>query len=91
MGANIATWIDTLFAALLLNSPQAFTIVLTEMVTGAAVSLTVLFLFYEPYNRLIHGAAHKVSSSRAHMIGFLACLFAAPLILIAIGAVHSMI
>jgi sodium-dependent phosphate cotransporter len=91
MGANIATWIDTLFAALLLQSPQAFTIVLTEMITGAAVSLTVLFLFYGPYNRLIHGVAHRVSSSRSHMIGFLACLLAAPLILIAIGAVHSMI
>jgi hypothetical protein len=89
MGANIATWIDTLFAALLLNSPQAFTIVLTEMLAGASVSLTVLFLFYGPYNRLILGAAHKVSSSRAHMIGFLACLLAAPLVLIAIGAVTA--
>jgi solute carrier family 34 (sodium-dependent phosphate cotransporter) len=91
MGANIATWIDTLFAALLLNSPQAFTIVLTEMITGAMVSLSILFFFYGPYNRLILGAAHKVSSSRGHMIAFLACLLAAPLILIAIGAVHSMV
>jgi hypothetical protein len=91
MGANIATWIDTLFAALLLNSPQAFTIVLTEMVTGAAVSLSVLFLFYKPYNTLIHATAHRVSSSRGHMIGFLALLFATPLLLIAIGAVRSMI
>jgi solute carrier family 34 (sodium-dependent phosphate cotransporter) len=91
MGANIATWIDTLFAALLLNSPQAFTIVLTEMLAGAGVSLCDLFFLYGPYNRLILGAAHTVSSSRAHMIGFLACLLAAPLILIAIGAVHSMV
>ena len=39
MGANIATWIDTLFAALLLDQPRAFTIVFVEMVTGATVSL----------------------------------------------------
>ena len=63
MGANIATWIDTLFAALLLNSPQAFTIVLTEMLAGATVSLTVLFLFYGPYNRLILGAAQRSAAA----------------------------
>ncbi|HLF79306.1 MAG TPA: hypothetical protein VJB57_17630, partial [Dehalococcoidia bacterium] len=45
MGANIATWIDTLFAALLLDSPQAFTVVLTEMLVGGGVSLLVLFCF----------------------------------------------
>src|SRR5262249_25639231 len=44
MGANITTWIDTLFAALLLNSPRAFTIVLTAIVTGTRVSLTLLVL-----------------------------------------------
>src|SRR5688572_6838409 len=62
MGANIATWIDTLFAALLLNSPQAFTIVLTEMIAGAGVSLFMLFFLYRPYNKLILATAHMVSS-----------------------------
>ena len=42
MGANIATWIDTLLAALLLDSPRAFTVVLTEMLAGGCVSLFVL-------------------------------------------------
>jgi hypothetical protein len=91
MGANIATWIDTLFAALLLQSPQAFTIVLTEMIAGASVSLAVLFLFYGPYNRMILGIAHQVSSSRSHMVAFLAFLLVSPIILIAIGAVNSML
>jgi hypothetical protein len=91
MGANIATWIDTLFAALLLNSPQAFTIVLTEMIAGAGVSLFVLFFLYGPYNRFILGAAHRVSSSRGHMAGFLAFLLVAPLVLIGIGAVRGML
>jgi Na+/phosphate symporter len=91
MGANIATWIDTLFAALLLNSPQAFTIVLTEMLAGAGVSLFVLFFLYGPYNRLILAAAHQVSSSRGHMIAFLAFLLATPLVLIAIGAAQDML
>ena len=91
MGANIATWIDTLFAALLLNSPQAFTIVLTEMIAGASVSLFVLFFLYKPYNALILASAHKVSSSRGHMIAFLAFLFVSPILLIAISAARSML
>ena len=48
--ANIATWIDTLLAALLLDSPRAFTIVLTEMLAGSLVSLTVLFFLFPPYS-----------------------------------------
>jgi hypothetical protein len=78
MGANIATWVDTLLAALLLNSPQAFTIVLTEMLVGAAVSLSVMFIFYEPYTRLILGVAHRVSSSRRNLAGFIGCLVVIP-------------
>ena len=55
MGANIATWVDTLFAALLLDSPRAFTIVFTEMLVGGSVSLIVLLSLYGPYTRMILG------------------------------------
>ena len=82
MGANMATWVDTLFAALLLDSPRAFTIVLTEMVVGGIVSLTVLLVFYEPYTRLILGIAHRVSSSRTHLMVFIGVLFMMPVVLL---------
>ena len=59
MGANIATWVDTLFAALLLDSPRAFTVVLTEMLVGGSVSLFVLFFAYGPYTRMILALAHE--------------------------------
>ena len=84
MGANIATWIDTLVAALLLDSPRAFTIVFTEMVAGAVVSLTVLFFLYRPYTALILGLAHKASSSRRNLAVLLSVLFATPLLLLAL-------
>ena len=84
MGANIATWIDTLLAALLLNSPGAFTIVLTQMLTGGAVSLVVLLLLYGPYTRLILGVAHRVSSSRRHLAAFVGALFLVPLLLLVV-------
>jgi len=64
MGANIATWVDTLFAALLLDAPRAFTVVLTEMIVGAGVSLTVLIFFYKPYTTAILWVAHRASSSK---------------------------
>jgi solute carrier family 34 (sodium-dependent phosphate cotransporter) len=83
MGANIATWVDTLLAALLLDSPQGFEIVLTQMLAGSAVSLVVLVFLYGPYTRLILGAAHRVSSSRRSLVVFLAALILTPLAFLA--------
>jgi hypothetical protein len=84
MGANIATWVDTLVAALLLDSPRAFTVVLTEMISGSIVSLSVLLFFYGPYTRLILGTAHVVSSARRNLVIFLACLLLAPVVFLSI-------
>ncbi len=53
MGCNISTFIDTLFAALLLNTPRAFTIVLTEMLSVAFLSLLILLFAYGPYQAAI--------------------------------------
>jgi solute carrier family 34 (sodium-dependent phosphate cotransporter) len=84
MGANIATWVDTLFAALLLDSPRAFTVVLTEMLVGGSVSLFVLIFAYGPYTRLILAVAHRVSSTRRNLAIFLGCLILAPLAFLAV-------
>ncbi|MCL6645733.1 MAG: hypothetical protein K6U88_12300, partial [Dehalococcoidia bacterium] len=69
---------DTLFAALLVNTPRAFTIVFTEMVTGAAVSLFVLLVAYGPYRRAVLWAAHQATSSRAGFAAFLCALMVLP-------------
>jgi hypothetical protein len=82
MGANITTWIDTLFAALLLSSPRAFTIVFTEMISGGLLSIAVLAFLYEPYTRFILWAAHHVSTSRRGMAIFLGSFFAMPAVLL---------
>jgi hypothetical protein len=82
MGANIATWIDTLFAALLLDSPRAFTVVLTEMLAGGGVSLFVLLFAYGPYTRLILSLAHRVSSRKRSLIIFLGVMLAMPVALL---------
>jgi Na+/phosphate symporter len=84
MGANIATWIDTLFAALLLDTPRAFTIVFVEMVTGAAVSLFVLVLAYGPYQRGIHSMARLATRDRRGFAIFMGVIFVVPALLMVI-------
>ncbi len=84
MGANIATWIDTLFASLLLDTPRAFTIVFTEMVVGGGVSLAVLLLVYPVYSRAILALAHNIVATRRSFAVFLATILVIPAILLAI-------
>jgi Na+/phosphate symporter len=81
MGANITTWVDTMVAALLLESPRAFTIVFTQMVVGAAVSLGVLLFAYRPYSRLILATARRVTHSRRGFAVFLGAILLVPLVL----------
>lgn len=81
MGANISTWVDTLVAALLLDAPRAFTIVFTEMVVGASVSLIVLIFFYKPYSRAVLAVARRVTYSQRGFAAFLGAIFLVPLVL----------
>ena len=81
MGANISTWVDTLVAALLLDSPRAFTIVFTQMAVGAGVSLLVLLFFYKPYSRVILALAHNVTQSKRGFAVFLGVILLVPLVL----------
>jgi len=84
MGANIATWVDTLFAALLLDTPRAFTIVFVEMITGAAVSLFVLIFAYGPYQRMILHIAHLATRDRRGFAVFLGAVLIVPALLLAV-------
>jgi Na+/phosphate symporter len=81
MGANITTFVDTLVAALLLNNPQAFTVVLVEMVSVAVVSLAVLLLAYAPYERGVLRAAHAIGRTRRSLAVFLLVIVGAPIVL----------
>jgi hypothetical protein len=82
MGANITTFIDTLFAALLLNSPRAFTIVLVEVASVSFFSLLILVLFYRPYQRMMSHLMDGVLTSRWTLLAFVAVLVAIPLLLL---------
>jgi solute carrier family 34 (sodium-dependent phosphate cotransporter) len=82
MGANITTFVDTLFASVLLGGSVAFTVVLTEMVSVALISIVLLVGFYGPYSRAIL-ASTAVATSRPRNLGvFLGAIVAVPLVLL---------
>ena len=82
MGANITTFIDTLVAALINGGPAAFTIVLVEMLSVAALSLVVLLLLYRPFQRSILRAQELVIRSNRTLGVFLCIMLVVPLILL---------
>jgi sodium-dependent phosphate cotransporter len=81
MGANITTFVDTLLAAVLLNNPAAFTIVLVEMVSITVVSLVILLTFYRAYQRAMLNFAGWVTASNRNLAIFVAIILVTPVIL----------
>ena len=84
MGCNISTFIDTLFASLLLATPLAFTVVLTEMLSVAIISTLVLLLGYRHYQAGIEAVLERVVRSRASLVVFIVIITLIPLALIAL-------
>jgi len=84
MGANITTFIDTLLAAVLLNNPDAFTVVLVEMVSITVVTLIILTAFYRPYLRLSLKFTSWVTKSNRNLAVFIITIFITPVILMLI-------
>ncbi|MDR7418478.1 MAG: hypothetical protein QN178_06175 [Armatimonadota bacterium] len=82
MGANITTFADTLFAALLIATPAAFTVVLAEMLAVTAVSLVVLLTMFGAYQRALLAANSAVAATKTRFALFVGALALAPLILL---------
>jgi len=82
MGANITTFVDTLFASLLINTPRAFTIVLTEIVTVSFFSLLILGLLYIPYQRAIEAALRLVLRDNWTLALFVLLIVGVPVLLL---------
>lgn len=81
MGANISTFIDTLLAAVLLNNPPAFTVVLVEMVSVATVSMLILVFAYGSYQRSILALVNWVTARTSHLVIFMLSIFVVPVLL----------
>lgn len=81
MGANVTTFIDTMFAALLMDNPGAFTIVLTSMVSIAIVSIILLTTIFHRYERAVLGLVNWVIAKNRNMLLFMLIIFAIPITL----------
>ncbi len=82
MGANITTFVDTLLAAVLLNNPQAFTIVLVEMLSIAIVSVIILATIYRPYERGMLSFVGWVTADNRHLAFFMVTILLVPILLL---------
>jgi Na+/phosphate symporter len=82
MGANITTFIDTLFAALVMSGAAAFTIVLVEMLSVAIISLIVLLGFYRSYAHGIVATLDLVMRNNRTLGAFLAIMLVTPIVLL---------
>jgi hypothetical protein len=82
MGANITTFIDTLFASVVLGGQAAFVVVLTEMLAVAAVSSVLLTVLYRPYAAGILSGARWVTARPTHFATFLVAIVGLPLALL---------
>lgn len=84
MGTNVTTFIDTLLAAVLLNNPAAFSIVLSAMLSITIVSTLILSLRYHHYERAILTFVNWISASTLNLIIFIAIIVVIPIVLMLI-------
>jgi sodium-dependent phosphate cotransporter len=82
MGANITTFVDTLLAAVLLGNPPAFTIVLVEMLSIAAMSILILTLFYDRYLQTMLRYVAWVTASNRSLALFMLSILVIPVALL---------
>ena len=79
MGANITTFIDTLFAALLMGGSQAFTIVLVEMLSVAGISILILVFMYRWYERGIVWLLDVIMGTNRGLAIFMGVMLVVPI------------
>lgn len=82
MGANITTFVDTLLAAVLLNNPPAFTVVLAEMLSIAIVSILILVFVYKPYQKGVLQLVAWLTEDDRHLALFMFVILLVPIILL---------
>ncbi len=81
MGANITTFIDTLFAAVLLNNHDAVSVVLAQMLGVTLASLVIMLTAFRNYERSSLRFVAWVTEKNANMALFMIAIFILPLVL----------
>ena len=82
MGANITTFVDTLLAAVLLNNPVSFTVVLVEMLSIAIVSFVILAVFYETFQEKTLDLVNNITENNRNLAIFMVTILIVPIVLL---------
>ncbi|MBI3952300.1 MAG: hypothetical protein HY314_17765 [Acidobacteria bacterium] len=82
MGANIATFSDTLLAALVLKNTIAVHVVMTVVISIGLVSLGILIFGFSKYETLIERWTDYFTENPRRLSLFLAIIFFVPLVLL---------
>lgn len=82
MGCNVSTFVDTLAVAVLLGSPEGFTVVLVEMLSVALVSLAVLAAGFHLYERGIVVIVDWALVDNRNLAVFMAAFLLVPAVLV---------
>lgn len=84
LGANITTFIDTLFAGALVGHPDAVRIVALLMGCVALLSVPIVLLLPHAFERLIDRLARRATRSSRALFVFVALLLLVPALLLAL-------
>lgn len=84
MGANITTFIDTLFAAMLLMNPLATAVIWAQMLSVAIVSLLLLMVGYRRYESAMLLFVDRLTTDNRELALFMFVIFASPVLLMLI-------
>lgn len=82
MGANVSTFVDTLLAAVLVGNPIAIGVVMAEMISLAAVSLVLLLVGFDHYQRRLLAFVDLCLASNRNLTAFMITIFVLPVLLV---------
>jgi Na+/phosphate symporter len=84
LGANIATFVDTLVAGVLVGGEAAIAVVLAQVASTAVVAVIVLTVLYHPYRTAILRSERWIAARPRRLAGFLGVIVAVPAILLVV-------
>ncbi len=82
LGANIATFVDTLGAGVIVGGDAAVAVVVAQMASITAVSVLVLTVLYQPYRGGILACERWIAGRPRRLAGFLGVIVAVPVVLL---------
>jgi Na+/phosphate symporter len=86
LGANITTFVDTLFAGALVGHPDAVRVVAIMMASVTALSIPLVLLVPYAFERMVDRIARRATRSAASLAAFTALLLLAPVLLVLVSS-----